>query len=542
MGRALALGAECAETLTEQQSAAFLAAAACRLSSGEAAIQTGALRCIHALLDHVTPALLHQAAGALYTGLGAMLETAVEEQLHGVLEALAALVEATPSADAALEGAIAPHILTVWRANITDPLITSSALEVFSSLAKNAKCLSSLQERVVPHLAAIIAAPREQAASLVEQSLELLATLLRPSSREGSLSIHAAVTPAVITILNTSDDNTVLQSCCEYLRCLLRAAGETLLTAGPAPALDTFREMMTALARLLAPDVGDQAAMYVGPALLALLAVAPPEAAAAIPPLLQVLVTKVSVAESTLVITGLLTVVAKLMSSHMEDCLACLSGLPSPTDDSRSALEALMKVWVERHLDFSGRVQINLSAAALAAMLCAQSCPLLDQIQVKGRRLDTSTVPRTRSQAAKQSEQWDTIPLRLKLFVITVDALQEVAAQGASQTGAESDSSWEADESGSGSGEDYEGNTTPFEVASTSLEKIIARAAAEEAADSDDEEDADFQGEPAAAIDLEATLSAALIRFMTLVPAASSAVEYLTPSQTAAVTRLRSLA
>jgi hypothetical protein len=78
-------------------------------------------------------------------GLGAMLETAVEEQLHGVLEALAALVEATPSADAALEGAIAPHILTVWRANITDPLITSSALEVFSSLAKNAKCLSSLQ-------------------------------------------------------------------------------------------------------------------------------------------------------------------------------------------------------------------------------------------------------------------------------------------------------------------------------------------------------------------------------------------------------------
>ena len=49
--------------------------------------------------------------------------------------------------------------------------------------------------------------------------------------------------------------------------------------------------------------------------------------------------------------------------------------------------------------------------------------------QVRGRRLDTDSGPRTRSRAAKQAEQWDAVSLRLKLFVLTVDALLEAQAQ-----------------------------------------------------------------------------------------------------------------
>lgn len=50
-------------------------------------------------------------------------------------------------------------------------------------------------------------------------------------------------------------------------------------------------------------------------------------------------------------------------------------------------------------------------------------------LQVKGRRLDTNSGPRTRSRAAKQAEQWDVVSLRLKLLVLTVDALLEAQAQ-----------------------------------------------------------------------------------------------------------------
>lgn len=356
----------------------------------------------------------------------------------------------------------------------------------------------------------------------------------------GALAVHAAASPAVVALLNTSDDDSVLQSCCEYLRCLLRAGGLAVLAAGGAAPVDTFREMVAALARLLAPNAGDRAALYVGPALLALLAVAPPEAAAAIPPLLSALTTKVVAADNTSVITGLLMVVAKMMSSHLEDSLACLSGLPSPTGDSSSALEAVMKVWVERCLEFSGRLQVNLSAVALAAMLCDRSCPAIDQIQVRGRRLDTSDIPRTRAQAAKQAEQWDLIPLRLKLFVVTVDALEEALAQGPGGSGAASESSWEDDDRGSDDSGDNQDIGAPFEVASPSLEKIIARAAAEEADDGEDPEDADLRGDPAAAIDLAPALTAALSRYTASVTSAcgTRAVEYLTASQAATLRRV----
>ncbi len=37
--------------------------------------------------------------------------------------------------------------------------------------------------------------------------------------------------------------------------------------------------------------------------------------------------------------------------------------------------------------------------------------------------------PRTRSRAKVQAEQWDSVPMRLKLFVLTVDALAEAQAQ-----------------------------------------------------------------------------------------------------------------
>lgn len=58
----------CAEDLSEQQATAFLEAAAGRLSSEEAPVQAGALRCIQAVVDHASPALLHRSVGQLYQG------------------------------------------------------------------------------------------------------------------------------------------------------------------------------------------------------------------------------------------------------------------------------------------------------------------------------------------------------------------------------------------------------------------------------------------------------------------------------------------
>ena len=62
--------------------------------------------------------------------------------------------------------------------------------------------------------------------------------------------------------------------------------------------------LLEALARPLAPEMGDSAALCVGPALLALLSIAPAEAATAVPPLLAALAAKIVAAEVSPVLTG----------------------------------------------------------------------------------------------------------------------------------------------------------------------------------------------------------------------------------------------
>lgn len=72
---------------------------------------------------------------------------------------------------------------------------------------------------------------------------------------------------------------------------------------GAAPGA-TAPLLLEALARPLAPQMGDSAALCVGPALLALLSAAPAEAALAVPSLLAALAAKIAAAEVSPVLTG----------------------------------------------------------------------------------------------------------------------------------------------------------------------------------------------------------------------------------------------
>jgi hypothetical protein len=78
-------------------------------------------------------------------GLAAMLGAVTEEQLHEVLAALAALVEADPAAAAAAEPGVSPGVLAVWERSVTDPLVVAAALDLLQALAGIPACLASLQ-------------------------------------------------------------------------------------------------------------------------------------------------------------------------------------------------------------------------------------------------------------------------------------------------------------------------------------------------------------------------------------------------------------
>lgn len=161
-------------------------------------------------------------------------------------------------------------------------------------------------------------------------------------------------------------------------RYLLRIAGGALFSGADAAA--NLSAIAVGLARPLQPELGDSAAAFAGPALLALLAAAQEAIAPAIPSLLSAIAGvltkrvssapvlrlaslagccmtegctlrllggqsdtqsvcdhlsygtagKLAVSESTPVITGLLLVVARLLHLHLPDTLACLASQPAP--------------------------------------------------------------------------------------------------------------------------------------------------------------------------------------------------------------------
>ena len=76
-----------------------------------------------------------------------------------------------------------------------------------------------MQERAVPTLMALIRDPSKLADGLISGAVDLVSTLLAPSTLEQAQRMHQALTCHVIHLAEYSDDAEVIRSCCTYLRC-----------------------------------------------------------------------------------------------------------------------------------------------------------------------------------------------------------------------------------------------------------------------------------------------------------------------------------
>ena len=76
-----------------------------------------------------------------------MLQAATEDALHLVLETLTAIINADPAAAAHGEAAVSPAVLSIWVANVSDPLLAGDTVELLEALAAIPDCLPSLQVR-----------------------------------------------------------------------------------------------------------------------------------------------------------------------------------------------------------------------------------------------------------------------------------------------------------------------------------------------------------------------------------------------------------
>lgn len=98
-------------------------------------------------------------------------------------------------------------------------------------------------------------------------------------------------------------------------------------------------------------------------------------------------------------------------------------------EGNAGAMQSIMDKWIERHMEIRTPYDIKLSVIALGSILLSTH-PAAEGLQVKGKRIDTSTSIRTRSKSQTLKEEWSIVPLKVKIGLLLVDSYIENTTQG----------------------------------------------------------------------------------------------------------------
>lgn len=424
-GRALWMAARLAEAVSNEDSIPFLQAAAGGLAPGQAPpVQIGACRAIVHLCQRITGAALQPHLPQIYQGLGALLQGSGEDTLHLVLESLATVIQGDQEKAASWEAHISPCVIQLWARHIADPMLAMEASAVIEALAAGPAC-PNLLARILPILASIISHANSNSSILVEGALDVLVSLVKAASLEQAQHMHSLVASHIQALMLQHQDAGILQSCCQYLKTLIGLAGVDMLSwgGGTSTPQDRLQGLLQVVSRLLQPDMGDSASLYVGSLIHQLLLKMPAQVGPIVPALLRPLVEKLAQSDSSPLVVQLLLVIAQLIHINTNQLIDCLASQPAPGSQS-NALETVMEIWIERQLEFMGAYRINLATTALVQLLASHH-PALMALQVKGHRIDVNSNIRTRARAKQQAEQWHMVPLPAKLIALLADSVAE---------------------------------------------------------------------------------------------------------------------
>ncbi|KAK9862534.1 hypothetical protein WJX84_000998 [Apatococcus fuscideae] len=494
IGRALWAVSRLCQTIPADHTARFLPPACAALTCEAPAVHIGACRAVASLCKHCKSTALQQHLPALHQGLLQLLNTTGEETLHLALECLTAVIKADPSAAAALEPQLSPKLLTLWSEHVHDPLLSIDAVEAIDALAKVPGVLPNLQERAVPTLVSLLQDPGKLADGLVSGAIDLVSTLLAPSTLQQAQRMHQALTCHVISLAEHSDDAEVIRSCCTYLRILVRSAQADLLHWESDRAESTLQLLLGMVSHYLQPSLPDAQCYAIGQLLSAMLRHLREAMMDAVPQLITKLAVKLCSAQSLPLIMSLLVALAQLVLLDAKTVVDILAASSIPGKDG-NALQLILNLWTERHGELTGVYAINISIVAIALLLALQH-PQVISTQVKGWQIETDTGIRTRSKARKQQEQWVMLPAPVKLFSLLVDTVGEQQEGGGPgfngrQAGDDEDEEWE--DASDGGLHSNLGSLGP------GLEDVFAHNLDD---DDDLEDDTDVQQDPITSMDI----------------------------------------
>ncbi len=398
-------------------------------------IRLAACRSIVQLRDYLSAESLSRESLLSQAVLGVcnLLSAVTPDTMHVVLQTLSVLLEGHPAIAQAAEPQLSPVLVDIWAANVSDPIVCGSVVDVFQSIASNPDCGSGLQQRLLPTLSKIIHAFESNPPGVVEYALDLLTVMVRfsrhPQSAEQfylSPTILESGLGPVMRFLLGSSDGAGLTSGADCLAAYLYIGAEQKHVW----AASALSSIFMALHRLLSPDMPESAACGAGVILTQIFLryndLLPAENAKT---LLQALLVKLHSSRLSNSTQSLVLPFCRLLHRDVNMTVSLLHSIHVQLPDGvgghvqEPGFSVLLKKWVKEAPAFVGKFPVKISLLALA-LLFKTRFDILQKIQVEGDvEVDLREGRRLRSH--KKAIKHSIVPLPLRILQLVLRAVED---------------------------------------------------------------------------------------------------------------------
>ncbi|XP_004068747.1 importin-9 isoform X1 [Oryzias latipes] len=522
LGRALWAASRFTAAMTPELIQQFLQATVSGLHDSQPpSVRISAVRAIWGYCDQLK---LSESTHILQPFLPSILEGLVQlaaqfssEVLTLVMETLCIVCTVDPAFTTSAENKICPLTIAIFLKYNNDPVVASSAQDIFKELAQIEGCQGPMQMRLIPTLVSIMQAPPDKIPTgLCATSIDILTTVVRNTKPPLSEMLVCQAFPVVAQCTLRTDDNTIMQNGGECLRAYVSVSLEQIAQWRDEQGNSGLWYVMQVINQLLDPRSSEFTAAFVGRLVSTLISQAGTELGDQLDQILRAVLSKMQQAETPTVMQSLIMVFAHLVHSQLEPLLEFLCSLPGPT--GKPALEFVMTEWMSRQHLFYGQYEGKVSCVALCKLLqhgLNTDDKRLQDMAVKGEEIyNPDDGIRTRSKSAKNPERWTNIPLLVKIFKLIINELSTVVEANASRFNA---TDWSQDSSGMWEEQDDEEGEDDDEdegLAGQLLSDLIASNRYDDDYYEDDEEDdPDALKDPIYQVDLQAYLTDFLTQF-----------------------------
>lgn len=430
-GRAIVFASQYASILPQDLQAQYLQASWMILKneSSGVPVKVSGVKAIRNFISSMPDNTTVGVAPQILQDLAPFLLVTAEETLTLVLETLTVLLKVGKGQWLApdLAGSLANALLDVWQKNVKDPVLLSAVTDVFECLA--AASYQATVSNALPPLTNALGSVSSEETWVTSSALEVITSIMR-GAQEGQLGqgFFASLGPALFKSINETEDRDIIQNGIECLTLIVRKDHTQLTQWHDSNGRSGFDNVLSFLARLLQRDQNESGGLVVGDLIIHLFRRSGEQIGPVLPELLQAMVTRIESAKTATFLQSLIVPFALLIYSQRDTVLNLLE---STAVNSRSGLEVLVHAWCENAEMLQGNWPSRISVLALCQMFTSDR-PSLRQIQVKGDLIvkpETQNVIITRSRAKQTPHEFKSVAFPTKALQLIVRELQSMGAE-----------------------------------------------------------------------------------------------------------------